>query len=125
MLTQDGDDDDEEEEKGFLNRILSWLPWWKDSKELLGQGLAKQVGNVTECALLGLLVELGECVCVCVRACVCGRVKLHAYIQRRYICACVLHVWWCACYRPISLFRSKSTLYIVYQLRTAIHELGR
>jgi len=26
---------------------------------LLGRGLAKQVGNVTECALLGFLVELG------------------------------------------------------------------
>ncbi len=31
----------------------------KSNDDLLGEGLAKQVGNVTECALLGLLVELG------------------------------------------------------------------
>ncbi len=65
MLTQDGEEDEEEvEERGFLHGILSWLPWMKNSKEFLGQRLAKQVGNVTECALLGFLVELGECVCL-------------------------------------------------------------
>lgn len=42
---------------------------WKKFKEnlpfigggaALGQGLAKQVGNVTECALLGFIQELGK-----------------------------------------------------------------
>ena len=42
---------------------------WKRFKEnlpfvgggaALGQGLAKQVGNVTECALLGFIQELGK-----------------------------------------------------------------
>ena len=32
----------------------------KSADDLLGEGLAKRVGNVTECALLGFLVELGK-----------------------------------------------------------------
>ncbi len=30
-----------------------------DPEVVLGEGLAKQVGNVTECAMLGFLVDLG------------------------------------------------------------------
>ena len=30
--------------------------------QILGEALAKQTGNVTECALIGFLVELGVCV---------------------------------------------------------------
>ena len=42
---------------------MKLLPWKKaGSDQLLGQGLKLQVGNVTECALLGLLEELSELV---------------------------------------------------------------
>ena len=42
-----------------MSRLSSWLPWKEGKKGLLGQGLAKQIGNVTECALLGFLLDLG------------------------------------------------------------------
>ena len=42
-------------------KFLRLLPFRKGgSDQLLGQGLKLQVGNVTECALLGLLEELSE-----------------------------------------------------------------
>lgn len=45
----------------LLSRLTSWLPFQTSNPEaFLGEGLAKQVGNVTECALLGFLMELGE-----------------------------------------------------------------
>lgn len=45
----------------MMSRLLSYLPCSsKDPEAFLGEGLAKQVGNVTECAMLGFLVELGE-----------------------------------------------------------------
>ena len=45
--------------EGMVERLCSWLPWKGGKKGLLGQGLARQIGNVTECALLGFLLELG------------------------------------------------------------------
>ena len=45
--------------EGVMSRLSSWLPWKEGKKGLLGQGLAKQIGNVTECALLGFLLDLG------------------------------------------------------------------
>lgn len=48
-------------DKSLLTRLRAWLPFSSSSPDqFLGEGLAKQVGNVTECALLGFLVELGE-----------------------------------------------------------------
>ena len=50
-----------EEEQSVVKRVFKWLPWKRgDPAQLLGQGLKLQVGNVTECALLGLLEELSE-----------------------------------------------------------------
>lgn len=44
----------------LVGRMKSWLPFQtKNPEAFLGEGLAKQVGNVTECALLGFLTELG------------------------------------------------------------------
>ena len=55
-----------QQERSLTERVFKWLPWKKaGSNQLLGQGLKLQVGNVTECALLGLLEELRECLCVC------------------------------------------------------------
>ena len=45
--------------EGVMGKLSSWLPWKEGKKGLLGQGLAKQIGNVTECALLGFLLDLG------------------------------------------------------------------
>lgn len=43
-------------------RFKSLIPFRTgDPEDFLGEGLAKQVGNVTECALLGFLSELGQC----------------------------------------------------------------
>ena len=49
----------EETEKSCWQRFKSALPFI-GGETVLGQGLAQQVGNVTECALLGFLVDLGE-----------------------------------------------------------------
>ena len=49
----------EETKKGCWQWFKSVLPFG-GGDATLGQGLAKQVGNVTECALLGFLVELGK-----------------------------------------------------------------
>ena len=59
-VLQEEEEDESSAPKGLMGRLMSWRPW-KGGKEkgMLGRGLAKQVGNVTECALLGLLVELG------------------------------------------------------------------
>jgi magnesium-transporting ATPase (P-type) len=50
-----------ETDLSLKERVLRLLPWRKaGSNQLLGQGLKLQVGNVTECALLGLLEELSQ-----------------------------------------------------------------
>ena len=55
---QGEEDEDTSAEKGCLQRFIACLKP-TSTEGLLGQGLAKQIGNVTECALLGFLVELG------------------------------------------------------------------
>ena len=61
QLSQDEEDEEDEGTETFWSRVNAWMPWSKStSKGLLGQGLAKQIGNITECALLGFLVDLGE-----------------------------------------------------------------
>lgn len=53
--------------QSLWQKIKARLPFTSgDPEALLGEGLAKQVGNVTECAMLGFLVELGVYQCVCV-----------------------------------------------------------
>ena len=47
---------------GLLARMARWVKS-SNSEVVLGQGLARQVGNVTECALLGFLVDLSEFGC--------------------------------------------------------------
>lgn len=60
-LSQEGEGEENSKDQTLLERLKSCLPWTgKAGEGLLGQGLAKQVGNVTECALLGFLVELGK-----------------------------------------------------------------
>lgn len=50
-----------QEKPSLKERIFNLLPLkQKDTAQLLGQGLKLQVGNVTECALLGLLEELSK-----------------------------------------------------------------
>ena len=50
-----------QEETSFFERLARCLPWrQRDTADLLGQGLKLQIGNVTECALLGLLEELSK-----------------------------------------------------------------
>ena len=56
---QEEGEEDAGPREGMMERLCSWLPWKGGKKGLLGQGLAKQIGNVTECALLGFLLELG------------------------------------------------------------------
>ena len=55
-----------EAEGGCWEWFKSVMPFGSGDPTL-GQGLAKQVGNVTECALLGFLVELGELLTLSVR----------------------------------------------------------
>lgn len=65
----------------LLSSLKSWLPFQTSNPEaFLGEGLAKQVGNVTECALLGFLMELGE--------------YLHVYNYNTYMywSTCVLYL---------------------------------
>ncbi len=56
-------DDEDSGKPSLATRLKRWLKP-TNTEGLLGQGLARQVGNVTECALLGFLVDLGECVSV-------------------------------------------------------------
>ena len=60
-LPQGSDDVCEVKEKTFWQKFKEIIPFGGGSPEL-GQGLAKQVGNVTECALLGFLCDLGKSV---------------------------------------------------------------
>ncbi len=57
---QDTDGGDVAKKVGFMTKLVRWFKP-SNTEGLLGQGLARQVGNVTECALLGFLVDLGEC----------------------------------------------------------------
>lgn len=59
LIVADGPEDEDEDAPppSLLDRVKALFFSSSDAK--LGKGLAKQVGNVTECALLGLLVELG------------------------------------------------------------------
>jgi len=50
-----------EKEQTWREKVVSCLKCGQNSADdLLGEGLARQVGNVTECALLGFLVGLGK-----------------------------------------------------------------
>ena len=63
------EDGAEDRDTPLWKRVLQSIGLYSKSKgQILGQGLDKQIGNVTECALLGLLVSLGlfACgLCVC------------------------------------------------------------
>ncbi len=55
---------DDAPQKSVWQKVKAHLPFGTgDTEALIGEGLAKQVGNVTECAMLGFLVQLGKCVC--------------------------------------------------------------
>lgn len=56
---QDCGEDDKEKHLSAWDRFVRFFRV-TSSEGLLGQGLAKQVGNVTECALLGFVEELGK-----------------------------------------------------------------
>lgn len=54
------EDGAEDRDTPLWKRVLQSIGLYSKSKgQILGQGLDKQIGNVTECALLGLLVSLG------------------------------------------------------------------
>ena len=61
IILQESDSDEKtSERKSFKDRLISLLPFVsRDGDVALGEGLDKQVGNKTECALLGFLKALG------------------------------------------------------------------
>ena len=56
---QASEEGEEEKKNSYWQRFKSVVPF-AGGDATLGKGLAKQVGNVTECALLSFLVDLGK-----------------------------------------------------------------